>query len=500
MSEPAKTSLTGLAQRVTAAARMLFNGEIWMGPGTPLNPVAAEPQQETAGRRFDYPVFQNTNSYTPKRDEGTTFATLRGLADSYDLVRLAVETRKDQVTALEYDFRNRDRKVKDDPRIQELKDFFVSPDKENDWETWLRMVVEDMLVIDAATLYPRKTRGGQLYSLDPVDGATIFRLIDGYGRTPMTPDPAYQQILKGMPAIDYTKEELIYRPRNLRTNRLYGFSPVEQIVTTINIALRRQLYQLSYFTEGNVPDTLFGVPETWTPDQIRDFQTWWDSITTGQTKKRGRFIPGGVNVIDTKASAMQGKDDQIMNEWLARVVCFAFNVTPTQLTVSNNRATSDSQAETADDTGLTPTKKWVKNLIDYIIRTYFGYTDMEFFFVDPGEVDAMKKATVHKTYVDAKVITPDEVRDELGMDPLTQEQKDELNPPPPPGLGGPEIDEDGKPIPGTEGKVPLKPGESKSKEPNPAEKIDVHVHLGDTLVEVGDTVVKLDDKEHRFER
>jgi hypothetical protein len=44
------------------------------------------------------------------------------------------------------------------------------------------MLVEDMLVIDAATIYPRYTRGGSLYSLDIVDGATIKPLIGEDGR------------------------------------------------------------------------------------------------------------------------------------------------------------------------------------------------------------------------------------------------------------------------------------------------------------------------------
>jgi hypothetical protein len=68
------------------------------------------------------------------------------------------------------------------------------------------MLLEDMLVIDAATIYPRYNRGGSLYSLDIIDGAA---------------------------------EELLYLPRNPRAHRLYGMSPVEQIALTVNIALRR---------------------------------------------------------------------------------------------------------------------------------------------------------------------------------------------------------------------------------------------------------------------
>jgi hypothetical protein len=67
-------------------------------------------------------------------------------------------------------------------------------------------------LIDAPALCKRRTRGGALYALEPLDGATIKRLIDDWGRTPLPPPPAYQQILKGVPAVDYGADELIYAP------------------------------------------------------------------------------------------------------------------------------------------------------------------------------------------------------------------------------------------------------------------------------------------------
>jgi len=74
---------------------------------------------------------------------------------------------------------------------------------------------------------------------------------------------------------------------------VYGFSPVEQIVMSVNIALRRQLHQLQYYTEGTVPEALIGVPETWTPDQIAQFQSYWDALLTDDTASRrhARFVP-----------------------------------------------------------------------------------------------------------------------------------------------------------------------------------------------------------------
>lgn len=437
-ASPVKTPIDpGFVTRVAQGLRYMITGvsEAWMGPTQPMAPVADKPSDQTQGRAFDYPIAINLQQKqkTFESSTGVTYDDLRGLADNFDLVRLCIETRKDQICGLSWKIQPIDDTMpgEEDPRCKKLTSFLKFPDRQHDWESWLRIILEDLFVIDAPCIYPRPTRGGGIYALEPIDGATIKRVIDAYGRTPMPPDPAYQQILHGMPAVDYTADELIFRPRNPRSYKILGFSPVEQIVTTINIAMRRQLHQLEYFTEGNLPNVLLSTPATWTPDQIIKFQNWWDQTLTGQSKRKGRFVPNGVTTIDLKENALgDGPADLVMNEWLARVVCFCFSISPTALVATNNRATSDSQKETAEDEGLAPVKRWVKSLMDYIVQVYFDCPDLEFGWVPPKELDELKQAQINEIYLAAKVITPDEVRKDLGLDPLTAAQKEELNPEP----------------------------------------------------------------------
>jgi len=175
-------------------------------------------------------------------------------------------------------------------------------------------------------------------------------VIDDWGRTPLPfagadgatiYPPAYQQVLEGLPAVDYSARDIIYRPRNVRARRVYGYSPVQQVLMTVNIALRRQLWQLDYFSEGSIPDALIGVPTSWTPDQIKQFQDHWDTEFTGDLAKRRRakFVPGeaAAKVVQTKEPSH--KDD--FDEWLARIICYAFSVPP-QWAVKLMSATSSS--------------------------------------------------------------------------------------------------------------------------------------------------------------
>lgn len=421
----------GLIARLVQGVRYTLTGvkpDGWFGPGQPLAPVA---QEQALGRQFDYGVNVNMRQ-TPRANEAVTFEQMRGLADGYDLLRLVIETRKDQMCALRWSVRPKADGAEPDDRCKQIEAFLAMPDQEHNWSTWLRMLLEDMLVLDAATIYPRKTVGGEPYSFELVDGSTIKRVIDETGRTPLPPDPAYQQVLKGLPAVDYTRDELIYAMRNPRTNRVYGYSPVEQVIMTVNIAMRRQLSQLQYYTEGNVPEAFIGVPDSWNPDQIRQFQDYWDAMLEGNTaaRRHAKFIPGGMDVHETRPNAMK----DMFDEWLARIICYAFSISPNAFIAQVNRATAEVSKATADEEGVLPTALWVKSVMDLIIARWFECPDLCFEWAQNDDTDALTQAQINQIYLTAKVITPDEVRADLGRDPLTPEQRDELFPPPPPQL------------------------------------------------------------------
>jgi len=394
--------------------------QAWFGPLEPLPAVVQDPEKEgVAGRAFDYPTGYNL-TITPRHGEAVSFRQLRTLADSYDLLRIVIETVKDQIETQQWIIKPVDPKAKPDSRCKAITDFLRRPDGINEHATWLRMLLEDMLVMDAATIYPRRTKGGTLYALEIVDGATIKPILDATGRTPFPPEAAYQQVLKGLPAVNYTRDELLYFPRNRRSNRVYGFGQVEQIIMTVNIALRRQLHQLEFYSEGNTPDLIFGVPSTWQPNQIKQMQLWWDTlINTTASRRKAKFIPGDVKPYDTKEKALKDEFD----EWLARVVCFCFSISPQPFIKDMNRATAETSQEASKEDGKGPRMLWVKRLHDFIIRQYFGYTDIEFGWQDQTASDPLVQAQIDQIYLASNVIGPEEVRARIGMEgPLPGKQ------------------------------------------------------------------------------
>lgn len=412
-----RTSLTG---RIAAAFGIMRGDDVWFGPGQPMEPVAPE---GTGGRQFDYDFAFNQQT---RRRAGTavTFEQLRALADGYDLLRVVLETRKDQIAKGDWQIVPKNEAQKPGDAAKKATDFWLSPDRRNGWDEWLRMLLEEMYVIDAVAIIPQKTVGGDVHAFELVDGSTINRLIDANGRTPIS-GPAYQQILKGVVAGEFAADELIYRMRNPRVSRLYGFSPVEQIITTVNIALRRQVNQLGYYTDGSLPSLVFGVPEAWTPDQIKQMQAWWDDLTIKGRDYAARFIPGGVKPFDLKEQALKDEFD----EWLARLVCFAFSIEPTPFVKQTNRAVAETSRQQSLEEGVAPIQRWVKARVDECLAMQ-GWGDHHFIWDEEESIDPLVQAQIAQIYVNSKIITADEARVDLGMEALTDEQKAELAPEP----------------------------------------------------------------------
>lgn len=394
--------------------------DAWFGPLQPLKPFA--PAEQVDGRAFDYPVGWNIGG-GPRIQSSVSFADLRAVADSCDLLRLAIETRKDQIAAKPWGVRVRfqgkgkapeatpDQKA----RIETLTKFFKRPEPDAEWNSWVRALLEDMFVIDAVSIYKRRTRGGDMFALELLDGATIKPLIDDLGRTPLPPDPAYQQWLHGVPAADYSMDELLYAPRNRNTAGVYGNPPVQQVLITVNIAIRRALFQLDYYRIGSQPDAIISLPENWDMAKTKAFHDWWQSQLAGASERRQvRMIPGQFKYQETKAPPLKDEFD----EWLARVICYAFSISPEPFIKSMNRATSESAHDRALEEGLTPLQDWIKSHLDRIIEVDFASPDLEFDFTDDRAQDPEKAAKVHAEYLSKGVLSIDDVREQIGEGPL----------------------------------------------------------------------------------
>lgn len=425
----------GLVARVSGAVSGIIGGaikgasEAWFGPQQPMQPVA----QEAAGRQLDYPIGVNLQRVprSEATESGVSFEMMREMAANCTVLRLVIETRKDQLEAQPWKIAGRDG-TDGGQKARDIEQALRKPDGRIKFKRWMRMLVEEMLVTDAAALY--KEPGGKAGGLvpQPIDGTTLKILIRPDGRQPGPGQPAFQQQLHGVPAVDYTAQEIIYAIRNPRVSKLYGYSPTEQVIDIVNVSLRRDMNRLEYYTAGSVPDAIASTPEKWTAKMVAEFQNIWDDLISGNTseRRRLRFVPGDVKIQQLKPDALKDEFD----EWLARVICFAFSIPPTPFCKATNRATADTAQESAKEEGLEPIKGWfAEDVMDEVLEQCFDAPELMFTWANEDVVDPLVAAQIHQLELGGPGKawkTPDEIRIKEGDPPLTPTQKEELNPAP----------------------------------------------------------------------
>jgi hypothetical protein len=388
---------------------------------SPLQPLTPFSPQVT-GRTWDYQA--GTNIQFQPRGYGSgrlSFAKLREISLSCELLRLGIETVKDQISSFGWQFvpREDSKWGPEDKRIEELTQFFRKPDKIQSLDSWIRMALEEFIVTDALSIYRPKDRVGRPYAFEILDSQTIKPLIDADGRRPMPPDPAFQQIIRGAPRVNYTQDELLYAPRNLLSyNPLYGYSIVETVLISAHTSLYRAKYQQAYFTEGSVPDAFGEMPAGMTPDQIATFEDRFNNILSGNAGQRKQvpMLPSGSKIVQMKEPIIK----DMFDEWLARIICFSLGLAPTAFIHQNNRATADSEKERATSEGQGPKIKYIKEILDELIAD-FGpeyAQNVEASVRETKNPDQNEQSTIEDRNVRNATATINEVRAGRGLDPI----------------------------------------------------------------------------------
>ncbi len=388
-------------------------------PGTLFGPERPlVPNEYENVRLRNYPVGYNLN-YTPRSYEHVGFAELRAMAREVVLVRLAIETRKNQIERLDWTIKPKDEKNAPASAVKRAADaekFWRKPDGVQPFAGWLREVMEEVLVPDALSLEIRRTRGGDIIGLDCIVGDTIKVLIDETGRWPRPPAPAYLQVIHGRPWRLLTTDNLIYAPRNRLATSPYGFSPVEQTLLFANIALRRSLKQLAHFTEGNVPAGMITGGEGWTPEALRAYYDFLNSELAGNVANQTRLFLAPHGATYQTFTEAPYKDD--FDEWMARIICFAFDLPPTAFTKTQNRGEQEAIKDAAHEEGIASICSWVKRLIDGVIQERMGQADLEFVWSDEEDIDPEKQSTIVDQKLRSARMTLNEARDADGLEPV----------------------------------------------------------------------------------
>ena len=359
---------------------------------------------------------------TQRQGAGVSWKALRRLSIQYDVARACINRRKRQINGLDWDIVPT-RKDDDNEYVKEREAVRETFKSIGGYKVRMRkffdLIIEDLLVLDAVSIYKRPTMNGKLHSLQVIDSATIKLIVGEDGGTPMPPETAYEQHIRGKKVADFTADEMYYEHLNPRTDTPYGLSPLESMVIGVSSALKSDLYNLHMLTEGNIPEGFFGVPESWNPDQIKQFQAMFDAMLAGDTNATNKlkFMPDGKYQPTVKPEDMRYKE---MQEWLMKKTCMLFEIQPQELgfTETVNRSTGEVQQEISLNSGLLPLASFVSEILTDVVQEDLGYSNLKFKFLGLEHEDALENAKVAEIQIRSGQTTVDEVRTARGMKPV----------------------------------------------------------------------------------
>lgn len=385
-----------------------------MGPDHPFSPgepVAPYDGYSRTPRQFDYQTSYNVAT-RPRTHERVSFDTLRGLIESYDVAQICIHHRIDSLRSLDWKL------IADDSFNGDVQDAVAigmaalrRPDRVNSFETWFAKWMYDVLAYDAGTLYRLRNRAGRCVGLAPVDGSSIAPLLDYWGNSPAAPAEAYVQYANGVPWNWLTRDDLVYEPFRPRNNSPYGHAPLESVILNANTDIRFQVYFLQRFTEGNIPEAFASAPETWSPDQIEQWQGLWDSAMYGDQSRKSqiRWMPGG----STIAWSNEKDFTDAFSLFLMRKSCAAYHVVPTDIgfTESSNYSTGESQADVGHRIGDLPLGRYTERILTNFLKDDLGLP-LQFAF-DWGEEqdDRVAQANADDVYAKLGVVGVSELRE-----------------------------------------------------------------------------------------
>ncbi|MDL2342322.1 MAG: phage portal protein [Patescibacteria group bacterium] len=369
-------------------------------------------------------IDPNTNNAT-QRIRGTgqvSFETLRQFSRQHEISRICINARKRQITSLEWDIVASDPEDKTDytKDIALIKAYFKNLGGYRMRFNKLQdTLIEDLLVMDAAVLYKERNFRGDIMYYMPVDASTIKLRVDNSGSTPEPPEVAYQQYVRGQLTGEYTADEMVYEMINPRTDTPYGLAPLESLIMVVTSALKSTLYNLDFLTAGNIPEGLLTLPENWTMTQIEEYMTYFDSLVAGDSGQMTKMkpIPGGSVFIETsKRSDMAFAE---FNMWLMQLTCAMFDIQPQEIgfTINVNKANGSEQGDITTRRGILPLTNLLTEIWDEAIQIDLGFPQLKFKYLGLEDRDQLAEAQTYAAQLSAGILTVDEVRKDMGLEP-----------------------------------------------------------------------------------
>lgn len=303
---------------------------------------------------------------------------------------------------------------------------------DDDWPTFIGQVIEDILLWDAGTWEnvenPSFMEDNEILELAVIPGYTMAQNAGWRGDPEMT---RWAQVLniRGIGPVTFKDREVEYLTSRKRSWTQFGLSPMEVAVEIIESWLGLSSYQKQ--TASNAyPRLMLYLGEKFTQEQVERYRNWFRQDLTGQG---GPGIYGGGGGAPKGVDLKPVSDDGLYlkyQEMLMRVFGFVFGLKPQDFGLERdvNRSTAEVGSRDSIKDAQLPIAALIEAKINVrtipLIAKVTGnkkIKEVRFSYKGLDRRNREADAKTNQIYLQEGVLTPDDIRAELGKPPYPNE-------------------------------------------------------------------------------
>lgn len=435
--------------------------------------TAIQQKVETDNKAFFIDPLQfNSNLGYKDKMYSLSYETLRRMAKT-PIINSIIKTRKNQVAdfaepqedkystgfiirkkgkyGVESKMSEKDKKIAFGIQEFLMKGGNVGGWDSDDFDTFIRKIVEDSLIFDQMTFEIIRARRGTIEAFKATDAST-FRMAESYfakdydnpyfqrngagvwaERQDFGPKvhgyyPAYVQVYQNTKVSEFYPWELCFGVRNPSTSihaNGYGCSELEELINVVTSMLYGDEYNRKFFSQGSAPKGLLRVKGVNNEAALQQFRQQWQSMITGVMQGwKTPVVEADVDWIDLQKNNRDMEYSSWM-EYLIKIACAVYNIDPVEIGWDISRSTGNSglfegseaeRLQHSKDKGLYPLLKFIQRKINKYIVEQIN-PEFEFVFVGMNGLTIEKELELDIKKINS-FMTVNEVREKYDLQPL----------------------------------------------------------------------------------
>lgn len=421
---------------------------------------------------FIDPLEFNANLGYKDKPYALSYMTLKRMSKT-PIINSIIKTRKNQVAdfaepqenkystgfvirkkpkgGIEQKMDNRDKRIAFSITDFILKGGNVSQWEHDDFDTFIRKIVDDSLIYDQMTFECIRNRRGQIESFMATDAST-FRIADSFfdkdydnaffarngasvwqdrndfGKKIHGYYPSFVQVYQNTKVNEFYPWELCFGVRNPSTSIYangYGVSELEELINVVTSMLWGDEYNRRFFSQGSAPKGLLRIKGSNNEAALQQFKQQWQSMITGVMQAwKTPVVEADVDWIDLQKNNRDMEYTSWM-EYLIKLSCAIYSIDPTEIGWDISRGSSggglfegsqEQRLKHSKDKGLYPLLKFIQRKINkYIIEQINPDFELIFVGLNGLSIDEELKMDIDKVN---SFMTVNEAREKHELKPL----------------------------------------------------------------------------------